>query len=96
MNTAEGIKLSEDPRENKIRIAAFLARMTTNLDIDVIKLSTYYGEKMKKLNIADRKEEADEIEKEWKVMFKGFVIKNLMHNDLTDDEIVDAVKYLKL
>lgn len=96
MNTAEGIKLSEDPREDKIRKAAILARMNTNLDIDVIKLATYYGDKMKKLDISDRKKEADELEKEWKAMFKGFVIKNLMHTDLTDDEVKDAVKYLKL
>lgn len=96
MNTVEGFKLSEDPREDKIQKAAILARMFTLLDLDTIRLSTYYGEKIKKLDIADRKEEADEIGKEWKAMFKGFVIKNLMHTDLTDDEVKDAVKYLKL
>ena len=74
--------------------AAILARTAANVDVDAIKLHTYYCEKIKKLEgVNDKK--ADELDFEWKAIFKGFVLRKLLQMQLSEEELDSAISYLK-
>lgn len=79
-------------KEN-LKKTAILARTKVNVDVDVIKLWMRYHDKIQKLDREGNKSKADELEKEWKCIFKGLVQLFLPH-DLTDEEYEYVINYL--
>jgi len=76
----------------ELKKIAILAKTKANLDVDVIKLWMRYHDKIQKLDdIGDKK--ADELEVEWKHIFKGFVQLFLPH-DLSDENYDYVMNYL--
>ena len=76
----------------KIHKLAILARTKVNVDVDAIKLWYRYHDRIKKLEGVDDNK-ADELEKEWKTIFKGLV-QLMLPNDLSNEEYDEALNYL--
>ena len=60
-------------REEELKKIAITAKTKVNLDPSAIVLAKRYGDRMQKLDREGHTEEADKIEKEWRIMVKGFI-----------------------